>query len=193
MEKDAVVDKMIVIGGSAGSLEVILKIVSKLPPSPYAAFVIVVHRRNDTDSILTNLLSSRTRITVKEVEDKEQIFPNHIYIAPADYHLLVEDKQTFSLDSSEKINYSRPSIDVTFESVAEIFKENTIAVLLSGANADGALGLGKVKQAGGLTIVQDPASADVGFMPQQAIQQNVADRIIDGNDIGQLLAELLRA
>ena len=117
------------------------------------------------------MFSSRTKLKVKEVEDKDYILPGHVYIAPPDYHLLLEDENTFSLDASEKIYFSRPSIDVTFESVAEVFGAAVIGILLSGANADGAIGLSKIQQAGGFTIVQDPESAEVDYMPRQAIDK----------------------
>ena len=161
--------KIVAIGGSAGSLDVIIRIMQALPEQTSTTFLVVVHRKNSTDNILTNLLSTKTKLPVKEVEDKEPLLPGMVYIAPPDYHLLVENEQNFSLDSSEKVNYSRPSIDVAFESVAAVFGRSAIAVLLSGASADGAKGLHKIKIAGGYTIVQDPASADMAYMPQQAI------------------------
>ena len=184
---------MVIIGGSAGSLEVILKIVAALSEQSGASYVIVVHRKNDPDSILKALLTTRTTMPVKEVEDKEDVLPDTIYIAPPDYHLLFENDLIFSLDSSEKIHYSRPSIDVTFESAAEIFGSSVVGILLSGANADGAKGLKKIKQSGGLVIVQNPETAEVGFMPQQAVDLVKADAIIDGEQIGFLLKQFLES
>ena len=175
--------KVMVIGGSAGSLEVIIALLQALPQSPGAAVIIIVHRKNDLESILANLLSYKTHLPVREVEDKDAILPDHVYIAPPDYHLLIEDERTFSLDSSEKINFSRPSIDVTFESVAETFGSRTIGILLSGANADGASGLLKIRKSGGYTIVQDPSTADIGYMPQQAIDVGAAMRVMDAREL----------
>jgi len=192
MAEDAVRYKLVVVGGSAGSLEVILKILPLLPNRSGAAFVIVVHRKNDPDSILTNLIAARTGMTVKEVEDKEPLLPDHIYIAPPDYHLLAENEELFSLDSSEKVYYSRPSIDVTFNSIAEIFGPSAIGVLLSGANADGAEGLSQIKSAGGLTIVQDPKEASVSYMPQQAIDLFSVDYIADTKKMGEIVNRLNR-
>ena len=183
--------RYLVIGGSAGSLEVILNLVAKLPRQPNAVVIIVVHRKKDNESILVNLLSSRTRLAVKEVEDKDPILLNTVYLAPPDYHLLIERTDLFSLDSSEKIQYSRPSIDVTFESVAEAFGTKTIGILLSGANADGAAGMAKIRQAGGYTIVQDPVTADVGYMPQQALDLTPVDSILSASEIPTLLEKLL--
>src|SRR5579864_7056332 len=129
--------KVLMIGGSAGSLDGVLKIISALPVNKHVTTIIVVHRKNDVESILANLLSSRTQLEVKEVEDKELISGGIIYIAPSDYHLLIENEKMFSLDSSEKVHYSRPSIDVSFESAAHVFGNAVIGILLSGANADG--------------------------------------------------------
>lgn len=191
MAQDAVKYKVVVIGGSAGSLDVILKMLADTQPGSDIFFIIIVHRRNDADSVLTYLFSSRTKFKVKEAEDKDAILPGYIYIAPPDYHLLLEDKYTFSLDASEKIHYSRPSINVTFESVADVFGDTVIGILLSGANADGALGLKKIKQAGGFTIVQDPKSAEVDYMPRQALEQLLPDAIINGDELPGFINKLL--
>jgi len=193
MAEDAITKyKMLAIGGSAGSLDVILKIVAALPFISHLATVIIVHRKNDGESILTDLLSSRTKLVVKEIEDKETITGGTIYLAPADYHVLIEDEKMFSLDASEKIHHSRPSIDVSFESVAEVFGISAIGVLLSGANADGAEGLSSIKEANGFTIVQDPASAEVGYMPQQALEQMTPDKILKGDAIGNFIKALVQ-
>lgn len=193
MEKDSIRKyDVVVIGGSAGSLEVIFKLVSAFQDNTGTIFIIVVHRKNNTSSILEELLSAKTSITVKEVEDKDPILPNTIYIAPADYHLLIEDDQTFSLDCSEKIHYSRPSIDITFESVAQVYGARVIGILLSGANADGAEGMARIKKAGGFTIVQDPTTSDAGYMPQQAIKQNAFDKILHAEEIAEYINILVR-
>ncbi len=125
MAEDGIIKyKMIVVGGSAGSLGVILKIVEALPVTGYLSVLIIVHRKNDGESVLVDLLSMRTRLTVKEIEDKETILPGYIYIAPADYHVLFENEKMFSLDGSEKIHHSRPSIDVSFESSCGSIRQN---------------------------------------------------------------------
>ncbi len=184
--------KVLAIGGSAGSLDVILKIVTAMPLTDNLFVIIIVHRKNDGESILRGLLSTRTDLIVREVEDKEAIRAGNIYIAPADYHLLIENEKMFSLDVSEKVYHSRPSIDVSFESVAAVFGSSAIGILLSGANADGAEGLSIIKQAGGFTIVQDPASAEVGFMPQQALEIMKPDKILNGDDIAEFIKQLLK-
>lgn len=170
--------KAVVIGGSAGSLDVMLNLLPQLAVDAQAVFIIVLHRKPDADTLLADILSRKTEMPVREVEDKESLLPGMVYLAPADYHLLLEDEHTFSLDTSEKVNYSRPSIDVTFESVAEIFGGRSIALLLSGASADGAEGMEKIKAAGGITIAQEPETAEVGFMPQQAILRGAAMHVL---------------
>jgi len=184
--------RMVVIGGSAGSLDVILKIVAAVQDAVDVTFVVVVHRGKTGDSILADLLATQTKLVVKEVEDKEQILPGTIYIAPPDYHLLLENEYTFSLDASEKVNYSRPSIDVTFESAAYVYGAALIGILLSGANADGAAGIKTIADAGGYTLVQQPATAEVGYMPQQAINITPVSKILDGEEIGRYLQKLLK-
>jgi len=133
------------------------------------AVIIILHRKAADDEMLAMLLGSKTKIPVTEATEKQVICANNIYIAPPDYHLLIENSKTFSLDYSEKINYSRPSIDVTFQSAAEVYKNDLTAIILSGANADGSEGCEAVQRNGGYTIAQSPQSAGVSFMPQAAI------------------------
>ncbi len=191
MAQDAIKYKVVAVGGSAGSLDIILKIISTADVTNNVSYIIIIHRRNDADSVLADLFSLRTKLIVKEVEDKDSILPGHIYIAPPDYHLLIEDHNTFSLDSSEKIYFSRPSIDVTFESVADVFGAAAVGILLSGANADGAAGLTRIHKAGGFTIVQDPESAEVDYMPRQAIDKLKPDAIVSAGNIADFLKELI--
>ncbi|AUD05734.1 chemotaxis protein CheB [Spirosoma pollinicola] len=168
----------IVMGGSTGSIEVLLSVLPQLPDPLSFALIIVLHRKNTADSTLANLLSLKTTIPLREVDDKDVVRPGTIYLAPADYHLLIEQDRTFSLDDSEKVNFSRPSIDVTFESAADVYGSSLVGILLSGANADGSAGLRAIKKAGGLLVVQQPETAQVGFMPQQAILNTAVDYIL---------------
>lgn len=191
MEENAI-KKVVTIGGSAGSLDVILSVLSSFPQNSGAVIIVVVHRKNDADSILADLISARTKIPVKDAEDKDVILPDHIYLAPPNYHLLIETNFHFSLDASEKIHFSRPSIDVTFESIAESFGDKVIGILVSGANADGALGLKAIRQAGGLTIAQDPATAEVDYMPKQAIIIGAADKILTTEEMIETIKEELK-
>lgn len=184
-------DQLVVIGGSAGSLEVVLQIVSGLPSTLTAAIVVVLHRLQSAESVLVNVLESRAALPVREVEDKEPLQRGTIYIAPPNYHLLLENKKEFSLDASEKVHHSRPSIDVTFESAAREFGRAAVGILLSGANADGAAGLKKIKNSGGITLVQDPATAEVDYMPRQAIAQDAAIRVVSPARMAEALLEYL--
>lgn len=173
MEKDEMKKALsiLLIGGSAGSIDVLMKIFPHIQASDELAIVLVIHRKNSGDSILVDLLSSRTSVIVKEAEEKETVTGGTIYVAPPDYHLLFEKDFTFSLDVSEKINYSRPSIDVTFASAANVFENNTAALLLSGANADGVDGLNIIIEKKGIAAVQDYKTAEVPYMPQQAMER----------------------
>ncbi|WP_199117921.1 chemotaxis protein CheB [Pedobacter sp. ASV28] len=161
--------RALIIGGSAGSLDVLLKVLPELNPNVQFPIIVVVHRKQGMDSLLTDLLSYRTVLKVKEAEEKEPILNGNIYIAPSDYHLLIERDFTFSLDYSEKVNYSRPSIDVTFQSAAEAYHDGLVCLLLSGSNADGVNGLITNNLFGGISLAQEPSSAQVSYMPEQAI------------------------
>jgi len=168
----------LIIGGSAGSLDVLLKVLPAIDTLINFTIIIVVHRKQGMDSLLCDLLSSKTTIKVKEVEEKEKILPRTIYIAPSDYHLLLEKDLTFSLDYSEKVNYSRPSIDVTFQSAAEVYTNKLVCLLLSGSNADGVNGLITVSSYEGETAAQDPTTAQVDYMPAQAILRANIDHVL---------------
>ncbi len=176
-----------IIGGSAGSLDVLLKVLPLINAAIRFPIVIVVHRKHGTDSLLPDLLSSRTKLKVKEVDEKEPLIAGTIYIAPSDYHLLIEQDRTFSLDYSEKINYSRPAIDVTFQTAAEVYKEKLACLLLSGSNSDGVNGLKTVKLWGGTALIQDPKTAQVAYMPAQAQANVKIDSVLSIEDIAEFI------
>jgi two-component system chemotaxis response regulator CheB len=180
MEKNRLAARcgLLVIGGSAGSLEIIIHLLPLIRQDVSFPIVIVVHRRSDSDSMLTELFASKTLLPVKEAEEKEALCAGTIYLAPADYHLLVEKDGTLSLDFSEKVNYSRPSIDVTFETAAEAFGEALVSILLSGASSDGTKGMQHVKKHKGIVVVQDPKTAEAAYMPAQAIANVAVDLVI---------------
>ncbi|MBT2623570.1 chemotaxis protein CheB [Chryseobacterium sp. ISL-6] len=182
--------ELVVIGGSAGSLEVILDMIKKLDQKISFTILLVVHRKVQSTSILPTLLQQFSSIEVSEIEDKEEILNNHIYIVPADYHLLFENKQLVSLDSSEKMNYSRPSIDVTFKSAAEMYGKSLVGILLSGANADGVEGLQYIKKNGGEVWIQDPDTAEVNYMPKHAVDGVAYDLIITPQDLAAHINQL---
>ncbi|WP_114821824.1 chemotaxis protein CheB [Chryseobacterium sp. KLBC 52] len=182
--------ELIVMGGSAGSLQVIIEMVKNLGDAVPVPIVLVIHRKAQSGDILRTLLQQFTKIQVIEVEDKTEVEDNTIYIVPADYHLLFENKKWMSLDSSEKMNYSRPSIDVTFRSAAEIYGENLIGILLSGANADGVEGLGYIKKNNGQVWIQDPDTAEIKFMPEHAIEEIEYDLIFRPAGLANYIKQL---
>jgi two-component system chemotaxis response regulator CheB len=179
--------KALIFGGSAGSLEVLLKVLPDVDVNISFPIIIVVHRKHGADSLLPILLSTRTKLIVKEVDEKEKIVAGNVYIAPSDYHLLVEQDETFSLDYSEKINYSRPAIDATFQTAAEVYKTNLVCILLSGSNSDGVNGLKSVKAWGGKAVIQDPDSAQVAYMPEQARLNVKIDRVLPINEMAEFI------
>nr|WP_294923536.1 chemotaxis protein CheB [uncultured Flavobacterium sp.] len=185
MEKDQINPnfKVVIIGGSAGSLNVLMQILPHLPVIKSFAIVIVVHRKSTDEQTLEELITLKSIIKVKRVEDKTPLSPGFIFVAPSNYHLLFEKNNTLSLDTSEKVNYSRPSIDVCFESAAEVYKNQLIGILLSGSNSDGTEGLKAIQKEGGTIIVQDPKSADMAFMPYNAIQNTTPDFVLDIQEI----------
>lgn len=194
MEKNYLNDsgKLLVIGGSAGSLEVLLQVLPEIDSIGGLTIVIVLHRRNSDDNMLEELLRMKTSLSIREIEDKTDLKPGHVYMAPANYHLLFENNRTFSLDVSEKVNFSRPSIDVALESAADIYGSGLIAVLLSGANADGSQGLKAVRAKGGTVIIQLPDSAEVPFMPAAALKAVQADFVFSPTEITSFISRLAR-
>jgi two-component system chemotaxis response regulator CheB len=161
-----------------------------LKASPPFATLVILHRNSTFDSSLEDLFATRTTLPIKEVEEKEPVLPGIIYVCPSDYHVLFEKDKSFSLDYSERINFSRPSIDVSFRSAADIYANELVCVLLSGGNADGVDGLEYVKDLGGLTIVQDPATAEVPYMPQHAIMTVNVDYILPPEQLPTFINQL---
>jgi len=178
--------ELLLIGGSAGSLDVLIQLLPSLNKNLDLAIVIVLHRKAG-ESLLVDLLNDKTTWTVKEAEDKEDIQKKMIYVAPPDYHLLIEKNKTFSLDCSEKLHFSRPSIDASFETAADAYGPALMAVLLSGANSDGSEGIRQIKLAGGMTIVQNPSEAAVAYMPQQALELTKVDYIAVTSEISAII------
>ena len=179
-----------VIGGSAGALEVISAVLPALPKGLGVAVLIVVHLAPNRHSYLPEVLATRTSLTVKEPDDKEPLLPGVVYVAPANYHLLVERDRTLALSVDDAVNFSRPSIDVLFESAADSLGPAVAGVLLTGANDDGASGLAKIKARGGVAIVQAPETASAAAMPQAGIRATAVDHVLRPEGIGPLLAEL---
>ncbi len=162
----------VVIGASAGALEALSAILPGLPASFPLPIMVVVHIPPDRPSALADLFAAKCRMFVKEAEDKEPLLAGTIYFAPPDYHLLVEVDKTVALSSDEQVFFSRPSIDVLFETAADAYQERLIGIVLSGANSDGANGLKAVMGAGGVGLVQNPDTAFAAAMPEAAEKMN---------------------
>lgn len=178
---------LLVIGGSAGALVTVLDIIALLKDTSALSVVVVLHRKQSSEDTLVELLSTRTRFLVKEIDDKDELQPGCIYVAPAEYHVLLEKDRTLSLDASEKVNFSRPSIDVTFESAAEVMGEQLMCVLLSGANADGVAGLAAAHKMGAFVVVQDPSDSEFPVMPQHAVEQVTVDMLLNHTNLPALI------
>lgn len=161
---------VIVIGGSAGALEALLEILPALPAELTIPIVIVIHLLPEHPSLIPRLLSRRCQRPVHEAEDKVAIQPSTIYVSPPNYHLLLERDGTLALSVDPPVHFSRPSIDVLFESAADSYGPSVAGLILSGSNEDGARGLCEIHRAGGVAIVQDPQSAPHPVMPAAALR-----------------------
>ena len=184
--------KAITIGGSAGALEALSLIFSVLPTKFNLPIIIICHLHPGDDGGLVEFFSQQKAgiFKVKEVVDKELVQTGHIYFPPANYHLLVEREKTFALSIDEKVNYSRPSIDVFFESAALAWGNELIGILLTGANKDGAVGIQAIKRHGGLTIAQNPEDAAHPVMPLAAINTGSVDKILSLTEICEFLVKI---
>jgi two-component system, chemotaxis family, protein-glutamate methylesterase/glutaminase len=182
--------KIVVIGGSAGSFQGIVKILSHLPEDFELPIIMCLHRLKHVRNGFVEALSLKSTTPVVEPHDKENIKRKKVYLAPANYHLSLELGNTFSLSTEEMINNSRPAIDVTLETAAFTYKSKAIGILLSGANRDGAIGMKRIKDRGGLTIVQDPAECMIDTMPTAALDITTIDHTLKIDGIIEFLKEL---
>jgi two-component system chemotaxis response regulator CheB len=177
------IPRAVVIGASAGAVEALLTILPEFPKDFSLPIFIVVHVPPDRRNVLAPLLEARCEMTVKEAEDKEAVIGGVVYVAPPDYHMLVEEDFSIALSSDELVNFSRPSIDVLFESAADAYGCGLAGVILTGANQDGAAGLAAVAKAGGSPIVEDPDGAYAKQMPAFALAACPSAKITALNDI----------
>lgn len=184
---------LIVIGASAGGVEAVSQLLSALPAHFVTPILIVLHLPPQGPNALASLFSRKCNSPAKEAEDKESLAPGVIYVAPADYHLLVEPDRTLSLSRDEAWHFSRPSIDVLFESAALAYRERVLSILLTGANTDGAEGMKQIHDCGGLAWVQDPAEASSSTMPKAALELIDPDRIMGLAEMADCLRQLLSA
>jgi len=182
--------RAVVIGASAGGLVAVEKVLSKLKTSFCLPILLVQHISPHTQSYLATHFEDKSALTVKEADDKEPIKRGYFYIAPPNYHLLVEYDGCVALSIDPPVNFSRPSIDVLFESAADYFGKELIGIVLTGANSDGALGLKKIKERGGLTVVQTIETSEAPAMPAAAIQTACVDHILPLEEIGEFLNEI---
>ncbi len=180
----------VVIGGSAGGLEAIGTLLGALPDRFVPSVLVVLHIPAEKPSLLADLFGQRCRLPVREAMDKERLEGGTVYVAPPDYHLLVEDRNTLALSREAPVLFSRPSIDVLFESAAEAFGDTLTAIVVSGANEDGAEGLAAVRRAGGRAWVQSPAEAQTSTMPAAAIERAGADLVASIRDLAERLVHL---
>jgi two-component system, chemotaxis family, protein-glutamate methylesterase/glutaminase len=183
--------ELVVVGTSLGGLNALLEFVRGLPATLSVPIVLVQHRGATAETTLVEMLSQGTALTVVEAEDKVEMKPGTIYLAPPDYHLLVEADGTLALSTDAPVRSARPSIDVLFETAADAYGDRLIAVLLTGASADGAAGLSHVKRRGGCAIVQDPATAECATMPSAGIAATRVDYILPLRQIGEHVMALV--
>lgn len=180
----------IVVGASAGGVEALLSIFGELPTDFGLPIVAVLHLPDERRSQLADVFARRLRIPVKEARDKELIEAGTLYFAGPGYHLSVEQDRSMSLSQEDRVHHSRPAIDYLFSSAADAYGTGLLAILLTGANQDGARGLAHVKQSGGTTVVQDPTEARIAVMPLAALALHTPDHILTLGRIGSLLASL---
>ncbi|MFV8342983.1 chemotaxis protein CheB [Flavobacterium sp. XS2P39] len=177
----------IVIGVSSGGLNALKIIFAALPVHFNIPIIIVQHLGAHSDSNWIKILNEKSHLDIKEADEKEKIEKGKIYFAPPNYHLLIEKDKTFSLTIDQRVSFARPSIDVLFETAAEAYTNKLIGVVLTGSNYDGTEGIKRIKQCGGLAIIQDPKTAESAYMPASAIKAIVPDYVLSLEDIAEVL------
>jgi two-component system, chemotaxis family, protein-glutamate methylesterase/glutaminase len=182
--------KAIVIGGSAGSFQVVTRILNCLSPNLSIPVFLSLHRLKHVRSGFLEALLMKSKIPIIEPNDKEQIKPGRAYLAPANYHMYIELGNRIALSTEDPVHHSRPSIDLSFITASNVYREKLVGVILSGANQDGALGLKKVKEAGGIAIVQDPKDCQVSTMTESTLKLIKADYVFSSERIAEFLSKL---
>lgn len=181
-----------VMGGSSGGIRAASRVLSGLPAGLDVPVVLLLHRGEDSTNYLCRVLAGACELPVRPAEEKLPVERGTVYLGPPGYHLLVEEDETFSLSFDVRVNCSRPSIDVLFESAADTWRERLIGVLLTGANADGAIGVTRIRERGGYVIVQDPEDSEASRMPRAAIETGAVHEVLPLAGIGPRLAGLAR-
>lgn len=184
--------EVVLFGASAGGMDALRRVLPVLPEGFPAPVVVVQHLHSTQDEFLAGFFDRLCALRVKEAEDKEPLSPGFVYLGPPNYHLLVEKDRTLSLSTDEKVNHSRPSIDVLFKSAADAYGPGAVAIVLTGANQDGAIGLAAIRAQGGLAVIQAPDTAEYPSMPQAALDTAGADFVLPVEEIGPLLVRLLK-
>ncbi|HEY4787613.1 MAG TPA: chemotaxis protein CheB [Bacteroidales bacterium] len=182
--------KAVVIGGSAGSFQVLTRILSALPKTYPIPVLLSMHRLKHIRSGFLEALAIKSNLPVVEPFDKEQIKPGRAYLAPANYHMFIELGNRIALSTEEPVHHSRPSIDLSFITAAQAFRDKMVGIILSGANSDGAYGLQKVKENNGITIVQDPNECQVRTMTEAAMKLTRVDHVFTTDQIINFLLKL---
>ncbi len=180
----------VAIGASAGGVEALSVLLPALPADTLAAIFVVLHLPRDRPSLLAEIFTRKCVLNVQEAEDKEPVRPGTVYFAPNDYHLLVDHGPQLALSVDEPVHHSRPSIDVLFESAAEIYGKRLLGIILTGANEDGAQGLATVHESGGMTVVQEPSSAHSPMMVMSALRRRTPDYVLALDEIAAMLGTL---
>ena len=183
---------LIAIGTSLGGLNALLAVIRQLPRDLPVPIVVVQHRGPSRDTWLVDLLQQSTALTVVEAEDKSILKAGTMFVAPADYHLLVEDRESLALSTDAPVVSARPSIDALFESAADAYGDELVGVLLTGGSADGAAGLARIKQRGGRAIVQDPSTAECATMPSAGIAATAVDYVLPLERISDHLLSMVQ-
>ena len=180
----------IVVGTSAGGVQALSELLPALPAGAKAAVFVVLHLPRDRPSLLVEVFSHKCALAVSEAADKEPVAPGTVYFAPPNYHLLIDRGPQLALSADEPVHHSRPSIDVLFESAAEVYRDRLLGVILTGANEDGAAGLAAVHDAGGVTVIQEPRSAQSSHMVLSALQRQSPDLVLPLPKIAELFGSL---
>jgi len=182
--------KIVVIGGSAGSYNVIKNILTSLPDNFPLPIVLCLHRLKDVRNGFVESLNLNSKITVLEPDDKDPVKPGFAYLSPANYHLLIEPGHNFALSTEDNINFSRPSIDLTFETTGYSFREKMVGIILSGANGDGAKGLYSAFKDGAYTVIQEPSNASFNTMPGEALKLFAPHKVLTDSEIVNFINSL---
>jgi len=182
----------IVMGVSSGGLSALKTLFSRLPKDFNTPIIIVQHINPLSENLWIKLLNDKSNLEIKEADEKESIEPGKVYIAPPNYHLLIEKNKTFTLTVDERINFARPSIDVLFESAADAYRNKLIGIVLTGSNNDGTDGIKRIQEYGGLVVIQDPKTAESAYMPASAMAAVQPDYVLPLESIADLLLKITK-